>query len=265
MKEKILSYLPTDHPWAAHIQAFDTIDSTNTYAKKLAAQGAPDGTVIVADSQTGGRGRMGRSFHSPGGQGIYLSVILRPKCHARELMHLTCATAVAMCDAVEAACGFRPQVKWTNDLVWQKHKLGGILTELSLRPDGSVGYAVVGIGINCAQMQADFPEEIRNIATSLSMILGREVSRFAVIAAMIEALEAMSRNLLTEKDRIMETYRGSCITLGQSVSIVQGDTVRYGTAKDIDSEGGLIVETPDGKIETVCAGEVSVRGMYGYI
>ena len=265
MKQKILTHLPTDHPWADRILTFDTIDSTNTYAKTLASQGAPEGTVVLADRQTGGRGRMGRSFHSPGGQGIYFSVILRPRCHATQLMHLTCATAVAMCEAVEAACGIRPGIKWTNDLVWQKHKLGGILTELSLLPDGTVGYAVVGIGINCTQQQRDFPPEIQNIATSLSMILDKEVSRCEVIGAMITALETMSRDLLTRKEQTMDAYKRNCITLGQQVSILQGESVFYGTARDIGQDGGLIVETETGQLETVCAGEVSVRGMYGYI
>ena len=145
MINMIQSLLPPGFPWRESIHYYPTIDSTNTQAKHLAAQGAPHGTVLIAGHQTGGRGRLGRSFHSPEGLGIYLSVILRPNCLAKDLMHLTCATAVAMCDAVEAAAAFRPGIKWTNDLIWGKRKLGGILTELSLNPDGAVDYAVVGI------------------------------------------------------------------------------------------------------------------------
>ena len=158
MIASILNRLPEDFPWKHSIQYFPTIDSTNTRAKLLAAQGAPHGTVLIAGHQSGGRGRMGRSFHSPEGMGIYLSVILRPDCPATDLMHLTCAAGVAMCDAVEAAAGFRPGIKWTNDLIWGKRKLGGILTELSLKSDGTADYAVVGIGINCCQQPEDFPE-----------------------------------------------------------------------------------------------------------
>ena len=148
---EILRKLPEDFPWKDTIRHFPTVNSTNTLAKELAQAGAPHGTVLIADAQTGGRGRMGHSFHSPAGSGIYLSVILRPNCHASQLMHLTCATGVAMCSAVKATTGITPGIKWTNDLVCGTNKLGGILTELSLEPDGHVRYAVVGIGINCNQ------------------------------------------------------------------------------------------------------------------
>ena len=116
----------------------------------------------------GGRGSRGRRFHSPAGSGVYLSVILRPVCDPGALMHLTCAAATAMCDAVEAACGFRPGIKWTNDLVFGRRKLGGILTELRLDHRGLVDFAIVGIGINCLQGPADFPEEL--IATRISCL-----------------------------------------------------------------------------------------------
>ena len=149
MQDSIISYLPDNHPWRSSIFWFDTVDSTNTRAKELAAAGAPHGTVLIADRQTGGRGRLGRSFQSPAGMGIYLSLILRPNCPAAQLMHLTCAVAVSTCDAVEQTLNFRPSIKWINDLVAQRRKLAGILTELSVNPrTGFVDYAVVGIGIN---------------------------------------------------------------------------------------------------------------------
>ena len=155
------------------VRVFDEVTSTNTLLKELGRQGAPAGTVLVADRQTGGRGRLGRTFLSPGGVGVYLSALIRPDCAPTELMHLTCAVAVAMCDAVEHAFGFRPQIKWTNDLVVGTKKLGGILTELGLDPKtGRVSYAVLGIGINCGQLEADFDESIRGMATSARMVLG---------------------------------------------------------------------------------------------
>ena len=132
MKEKILSHLPAECPWRDTLHWYSRTDSTNTQAKKLAKQGAPQGTVLVAGNQSAGRGRMGRSFQSPDGQGVYLSVILRPNCAPAELMHLTCAVGVAMINAVETVCSIRPQLKWINDLVIGSKKLGGILTELSL-------------------------------------------------------------------------------------------------------------------------------------
>ena len=262
---EILKHIPESCPWQDSVLYFDSMDSTNTRAKELAAQGALHGTVLIAGHQTHGRGRLGRSFSSPNGMGVYLSVILRPKCGPAELMHLTCAAAVAMCDAVEKSVGFRPGIKWTNDLIFQGKKLAGILTELSLRPSGIVDYAVVGIGINCCQKQSDFPEEIQGMAGSLSMISGKQIDRSRVAAAIVDALWHMDSGLLTGKNSMMDRYRADCITLGKDISLVKADgSVRYGKALDIDSEGALIVRFPDGAMETVNSGEVSVRGMYGY-
>ncbi len=266
MRDLILRELPASHPWGPHLHWFDTIESTNTHARALAKQGAPQGTVLIADRQTGGRGRMGRSFHSPGGVGVYFTVILRPQSHATELMHLTCAAAVAACEAVETVTGLNPGIKWTNDLVYGTRKLGGILTELGLKPDGTVDYAIIGIGINCCQSESDFPEEIRSIAVSLSMVTGKTVSRSRLCAALMEAFFRIDRLLLTGREEIMERYRTRCVTLGREISLVRSDgEVHHGKALDIDSEGALIVLHHDGHLETVSSGEVSIRGMYGYL
>ena len=264
MKLEILSHLPSTHPWAENIHYFDTIDSTNTQAKRLAAAGAPHGTVLIAGHQTGGRGRMGRSFHSPAGLGIYLSVILRPDCSPGELMHLTCATGTAMCDAIEAVAGFRPGTKWINDLVHRSRKLGGILAEMSLSASGQVNHAVVGIGINCNHSPEDFPPEIRDIAGSLSMVSGDPVSPAKLAAAMIDSLWRMDQQLLAEKSGIMDRYRKDCVTIGREIQIMS-DPPKPGFAEGVDDDGGLIVRFTDGHRETVSAGEVSVRGMYGYV
>lgn len=253
-----------DCPW--NVQVFEEVTSTNTLLKELARQGAPAGTVLVTDRQTAGRGRLGRSFLSPGGVGVYLSALIRPNCAPTALMHLTCAVAVAMCDAVENAFGFRPGIKWTNDLVVNGRKLGGILTELGLDPKtGMVDHAILGIGINCGQIETDFDESIRSMATSVRMVTGQNASRERLIAEMVKALEAMDKALLTSPAAILERYRADCITLGQDVSILRGDEVRHGRALDIDAEGGLIVRYDSGETGTVTSGEVSVRGLYGYI
>lgn len=230
----------------------------------MAAAGAPHGTVLISDCQTGGRGRLGRSFHSPAGAGIYMSVLLRPKLPPEKLMHLTCAAGVAMCDAVELATNIRPGIKWTNDLVVDCKKLGGILTELGLGADGNVEYAIVGIGINCSQCAADFPAEIRDIATSLLLCTGKTVERAALAAKMIAALEQMAAGL-AEPDETLRKYRTDCITVGQEISLVRGDEVLHGTALDVDEAGGLVVRFADGRVQSVTSGEVSVRGMYGYV
>lgn len=265
MKEQILNFLSHAYPWKDRFHFFPTIDSTNDHARALAKAGAPHGTALIADHQTGGHGRRGRSFHSPEGVGVYLSILLRPDCPPDQLMHLTCAAAVAMCDAVESAAGFRPGIKWTNDLVSAKRKLGGILTELGFNAKGNVDWVIVGIGINCCQKPCDFPEEIRDMAASLSMIAGKPIDRAKVAAAMLNALHAMSENLISGKEEILNCYRSDCMTLHQDVVLVRGDEKRYGYAFDIDSEGALIVRFADGTTESVNSGEISVRGMYGYV
>ena len=265
MKQHIIKQLRESCPWQDSLLWFDSIDSTNTRARELAKQGAPHGTVLIADHQTGGRGRRGRSFHSPAGVGIYMSVILRPNCAPQELMHLTCAAAVAMCDAVEASAGFRPGIKWTNDLVCGKRKIAGVLTELGFTNQGMVDFAVIGIGINCCQQESDFPEDICGIAGSLESVSGHTINRAGVAAAMMDALYRMDAQLLEEKSQILAQYRLDCMTLGKDISLVRGEEVRHGRAMDIDAEGALIVQFADGNTETVNSGEVSVRGMYGYV
>ena len=259
MKEQILKYL---EPALGHsLQYFDTIDSTNTRAKLLAGQGAPHGTILIADHQTGGRGRLGRTFLSPAGTGIYMSVILRPDCPPAALMHLTCAAAVAACDAVEGAVGFRPGIKWTNDLVHNGRKLAGILTELGLSPRGTVDWAVVGIGINCLQREEDFDPAIRSFAGSLAMFAPCDRAKLA--ASLAERLAGME---LSAKSEIMARYRRDCVTLGKEVSLLRADgKPRHGRAVDIDADGALIVEFAPNVVEIINSGEISIRGMYGYV
>lgn len=264
MEQEIRAALSRDYPWADRFHYFDTIDSTNNFLKRQALLGAPHGTVAVADCQTGGKGRLGRSFQSPGGVGIYLSMLLRPECPAEQLMHLTCAVGTAMCDALEKAAGLRPGIKWTNDLVWEKRKLSGILVELMNDSQGKL-CVVIGIGVNCCQCPEDFPEELRDRAGSLAMVTGKAIDRPRVAAAMMEALAEMDRNLLTGKEAILTRYRRDCVTLGQHISVVRGEEIRHGTALDIGENGDLLVRFDDGHTEAVSSGEVSIRGMYGYV
>lgn len=261
MKNEILSHLPGDFPWQVHW--YDTAPSTNDLLKKWGKEGAVHGTAVIADRQTGGRGRLGRSFHSPAGCGIYLSVLLRPNCKATELMHLTCAAAATVCDAVEAVSGFRPGIKWINDLIAGGKKLGGILTELSLGVDGSVEYCVIGIGINC--VKNPFPEELKDIAVSLEEASGLQVDRSRLIAMLLQELHTMSQALLTDKAARMAQYRRDCITLGKEIQVIRNGVHLPAVAEDLDDDGGLLVRYSDGHRETVSSGEVSVRGMYGYI
>jgi BirA family biotin operon repressor/biotin-[acetyl-CoA-carboxylase] ligase len=264
MQNTILSLLPKEHPWRETLHVYETAGSTNTLAKEMASANAPHGTVIIARQQTGGRGRLGRSFSSQEG-GLYFSLILRPNRPARELMHLTCAAAVAGCRAIEQVCCIQPGIKWTNDLVFGSKKLGGILTELSFATNSEiVEAAIIGIGINCAQKQEDFPEEIRDIALSLTQCSDTTVTPEKMAAALMEALYEMDRALY-QTEPMMQAYRGRCITIGKEISLIQGDAISHGTALDVDAQGALVVRFRDGTVKTVSSGEVSVRGMYGYV
>lgn len=265
MKEQICSHIPTECPWGENIQVFDTIDSTNTRLKEMARAGVPEGTVLLSHSQTGGRGRLGRSFHSPKNKGIYFSLLLRPGVPASQMMHLTCAVGVAVCDAVEAVMDFRPGIKWINDLVAGRKKVGGILTELSIDPEGTVTAAVIGIGINCCHSREDFPPELQDIATSLQAHTGRHCDQSRLVAALICELYRMRKTLISGKGAVMERYRKDCITIGKEIQVIRDAQWRPGLAADVLEDGQLLVRYPDGTQEPVDSGEVSIRGMYGYI
>lgn len=261
--DAILNHLP-GHPWGALLRIEDEVDSTNTQLKAAARAGAPAGSVLIARHQTGGRGRLGRQFLSPEGAGLYFSALLRPQASPNDLMHLTCAVAVAVCRAIREACGLEAGIKWTNDIVFGRRKLGGILTELGLDAQGQAEFAVVGIGLNCTQSEQDFDPAIREMAGSLQMATGRAVDQNKLAAALIRQLERLNRQLWTHREELLAEYRQNCVTLGQKVKVCQGQEVRVGTALDIDRQGGLLVDFC-GTIETVTTGEVSVRGMYGYL
>ncbi len=254
------------HPWAERLLVLDEVDSTNNYAKKLALEGAPSGTAVVAERQTSGRGRLGRRFDSPAGLGVYLSLILRPEVPPERLLHLTAVAAEAAVEAVEEAAGIRPGIKWTNDLVLGTRKLAGILTELSLQAEsGLVDYAVIGVGTNCNHAESDFPSELRDIAASLRQATGKTVDRNAYAAALIRRLAAANAELFTNKAEWLARYAAGCVTIGRDVRLVRGDTVRFAHAVGIDENAALLVTYEDGTREAVSSGEVSVRGMYGYL
>ncbi len=246
---------------------FESVDSTNAYLKREASRGVVDGTVAVADEQTGGRGRRGRSFESPAGKGVYLSALLRPPVEPNRLLPLTGFVAVAMCNAVERAAGVRPQIKWANDLVLGNRKLAGILTELSMEGEsGALQYVIVGIGINVAQTREDFAGELENVATSLNLELGAPVSRAVLAAAMIEELDALYQALLRHRlAPYLEAYRRDCLTIGQEVQLLWEDVHEKVLATGVDDDLGLQVVRGNGAEDVIRTGEVSVRGLYGYV
>ncbi len=260
----IVSHLPPTYPWHAAVTLVKSIDSTNDALKRLAVQGAPEGTALIAECQTRGKGRRGRSFCSPAGLGIYMSVLLRPHCPAGQLLHLTPAIGEAICDAVERSTDIRPNIKWANDLVIERRKICGILVEPHIDALGNVESAVCGIGINCCQRAEDFPPELRETAASLAMFTP-QVNQNRLAAEMLAAMRQISETVLREKCAWMRRYRADCMTIGQEISLVRGNQNRHGTALDEDDDGALLVRYTGGETEAVCSGEVSVRGMYGYV
>ena len=244
----------------------ETIDSTNTECKRRAMSGAQDGLVILAEEQTGGRGRLGRSFQSPKGCGLYLSALLRPDLPPAEVVDFTAWVAVAVCDGIEAACGVRPQIKWTNDIVLNGKKLVGILTELGLESEtNSLQYLVTGIGINVNHRPEDFGEDIRDMATSLAQELGRPVRRATLAAEVIRAMDRMYAKFPHNKQEYLDKYRADCLTTGHQVQLITPVSRQEAFALEIDDQFRLVVELPDGTRKALSTGEVSVRGMYGYV
>jgi len=268
-EKEIRGFLGETELVGRELVCLDSVDSTNTYLKKQALSGAVEGTVVTADCQTGGRGRMDRPFQNPEGKLVALSVLLRPRgVPLARLGCVTAQTAVALCGAVEEVCGIRPGIKWTNDLVIGRKKLCGILTEMALEGEsGNLQYLVIGMGINVHQTAEDFGPELREIAVSLDMALGKSVSRPALAAAEVRALDRLYRDILRgDTDRYLDAYRRDCVTLGKPVQLLSSDGGREtARALDIDDEFGLMVELEDGTRKTIRTGEVSVRGMYGYV
>ncbi len=265
---EIRSFLGETAIIGRELRCLDELDSTNNRAKILAQSGAPDGTAVTADSQTAGRGRMDRSFQSPKGRGIYLSVLLRPALPPERLLPVTALAGVAVCGAVERVCGVRPGLKWPNDPVLNGKKLCGILTEMSLEAEtGRLQSLVLGIGINVGQRAEDFSPEVREIATSLLQALGKPVSRPRLTAALLEELDRIYAALLAgDLSAYLAAYRRDCVNLGKTVQLIPfgGGERETAQAVDIDEEFSLVVRDAAGKERAVRSGEVSVRGLWGY-
>ena len=237
---------------------YDTIDSTNREAKRLAAEGKPEGTIVVAEEQGSGRGRMERSFFSPRG-GIWFSVILRPDFLPQEAPKCTLLAAAATARAMEEF-GFRVGIKWPNDILYDGKKLVGILTEMSAEMD-RINYIVIGTGINVNIRKEEFPEELRETASSLQIIGGKKISRVAFFRVLLEKMEELYRSASEEGfASVMQAWRQYSITLGQEVQVIGiGKEERFtGTAVDIDEDGALLIDTCEGR-RRVVAGDVSIR------
>lgn len=264
-KAEIESQLKTK--WAGHpVVYYDEIDSTNTRAKELGDKGdfANHGTLFVADRQVAGKGRRGRAWDSPSGSSISMTILLHPEMMPNKASELTLIMALAVEEGVEKVTGLKPGIKWPNDIILSGKKICGILTEMSAEID-YINYVVIGVGIN-VNMEA-FPEEIEKVATSLKIESGAEVKRADLVAATMESFEKFYEIFMETQDLsgVMDHYNGLLLNRNQKVRVLEPGHEYEAMALGINSSGELIVRLEDGEEREVYAGEVSVRGVYGYV
>lgn len=259
----IAGYLPPSLS-GLQLEVHKSLDSTNTKAKEYAAQGKPEGLIVIAEEQTAGRGRMGRSFYSPSMSGVYISFLLRPRFTARESLFLTTAAAVAAAEAIEEVSGSRAEIKWVNDVFCHGKKVCGILTEASVNVETELlEYAVVGIGFNIREPEHGFPAEIREIAGPIFLrsddngLAATDCEARSRIAAGMICHFWQYYQHLTERTFLPE-YKRRSFLLGREVRTLTEPPIT-GIAADIDDEGHLILELPDGSRRILSSGEVSVR------
>lgn len=252
-------------PELRHLQleVHKSLDSTNTRVKEYAAQGKPEGLIVVAEEQTAGRGRMGRKFYSPSMSGVYISFLFRPRFSAQESLFLTTAAAVAAAEAIEEVSGNRAEIKWVNDVFCHGRKVCGILTEASVNVENSMlEYAVTGIGFNIREPEEGFPEEIRNVAGGIflhddtGLAATEHEARSRLAAGMINHFWLYYQHL-TERT-FMAEYRRRSFLLGKEVRTLSEPPVT-GLAVDVDDDGHLILELQDGSRTALSSGEVSIR------
>jgi BirA family biotin operon repressor/biotin-[acetyl-CoA-carboxylase] ligase len=241
------------------IEYFRDLPSTNAEAKNLAREGCAEGTVVIAECQNGGRGRMGRSWFSPGNKGLWFSIVLRPPVNPVETPQVTMVAAVAVATALREHAGVPAGIKWPNDILLEGKKVCGILVELNAEAD-RVDFMVAGIGLNVNISRDEFPPEIRDIATSLQIASGRPVSRVPLLRALLESFEKWYGCWLEQGFApVLKKWRELCVTLDCPVTVHTMKESFSGHALDVDDTGALLVRTEDGAIQRLIAGEVSLR------
>lgn len=236
------------------IEVYRSLTSTNTEAKAAALRGMPHGTIIAADGQTEGRGRFGKSFYSPEGTGLYMSVILKPGKPLSDCTDVTMSAAVAVSESIEEICGIKPGIKWVNDIFYGGRKISGILTEaISDFESGMAETVIVGIGVNISTKS--FPEEISGLAGSLGVFAERNRLCAGITSRLLDYADSGERAVMLQK------YRERSIVLGREITYVRRGIAGKGRAVEINAGGCLVVETDSGR-ETFRAGEISIIGGY---
>lgn len=264
-KEEIKSQIADTTKWAGQkLYIYEETDSTNVRAKQFGEQGEPHGTLVIADTQNAGRGRRGRSWNSPKGCSISMSLLLRPDFAPDKASMLTLVMAYSVARVLRNVLRLDVQIKWPNDIVMNGRKLIGILTEMSTEID-YINYVVIGTGIN-VNMET-FPEEIADKATSLRRECGHRIQRSWLIAEIIKQFEQDYEKFLETEDLswILETYNRYLVNCGQEVVVHGAETPYRAQALGINAAGELLVRLEDGTVKAIYAGEVSVRGVYGYV
>lgn len=237
---------------------YDEVESTNRVAKELANDGAPEGTVVIAEAQVSGRGRLARGWYSPHGKGLWFSLVLRPKFLPIEAPKCTLMAAVALVKAFRSLGLTTAGIKWPNDIMVNGKKLVGILTEMNGSME-AISYIVMGIGINISSVQAELPDEIKDIATSFAME-GVTVDRRKALPCILKALEDQYKEVVAHGfEHTLEEWKELSITLNKNVQVRAPGETYEGYAVDLDRDGNLLVERPNGIVERIVAGDVSIR------
>lgn len=263
LREEIESLMKTR--WAGRKVVYrDTVDSTNNLAKTMAEAGEPEGTLVVAEEQTGGRGRRGRNWSTPHGSAVAMSLILRPDIRPELASMVTLIMGLSVAKAVNQLYPLKAGIKWPNDVVIGGKKICGILTEMSAEMSG-IHYLVIGTGINANV--PEFSPELKTIATSLSLELGKKVNRAELIAVCMEYFETYYEQFIKAGDLspLLKDYEALLLNLNNQVKVLEPGKEYLGISRGIDEKGELLVEREDGTVAKVYAGEVSVRGIYGYV
>ena len=243
---------------------YKQLDSTNAEAVRLAVQGAKSGTVVVADSQTAGKGRRGRTWESPAKENIYMSMLLRPEFTVDKAPMLTLVMAYSIAQVIREYGFSQVQVKWPNDLILSGKKICGILTEMQLK-EAQIDYVVIGVGVNVNTRE--FPPELEEKASSLYLESGKLFDRTVLIERIVENFNKTYEQFLKVQDLsfLSEAYNDMLVNVGREVQVLQPGSEYTAYALGINSQGELRVRTADGEEKHVYAGEVSVRGVYGYV
>ncbi len=241
----------------AQLFVFDCVDSTNNIVRQKAAEGAPEGIVVIAQQQTGGKGRLGRSFFSPKDSGLYLSILLRPTLEVSRAVRITTCAALAVCDAIESAAGEKPDIKWVNDVYLGGRKVCGILTEASVSMEsGGLDYAVLGIGINVYEPQGGFPEEIKDIAGAVSKHRTADLKN-KLAACVISSFMRYYKDIAQGGFR--DDYSRRLMWKGEQIIVVSGENKTPCRIVDVDEECRLEVELENGGHKLISSGEISIR------